>query len=1486
MSKRKLNVLSLSDKLKIVRDFESGKLREQILCESGLRESAYVDIINKCQWSEDQGNIKRRRLSKFSDVEKCMCHDTTLNVSTLVSKDLVQIGDVVTTVRKYAKDDNVQKCMIWCDGMNSGNKPAQTFIVYKEVEKVPSIQEALKALETLQKFYENSAFDPTIINKINELEKHTQRLQTDSKKKLIEFLKPHDKMDTTDDEIIPRLYQTQLEEIAVKKNTIIFLPTGSGKTYIAISLIKRLRDTLQKPWGFGGKRCFFLVNNVPLVAQQKKMIEQVCPVNGVAGFSGEDNVDYWNKEKWDSELSKYQVIVMTCQILNDMLTHQYLQLKDISLLIFDECHHGVEDHPMRLIMKHFLNCPKYEQPRVLGLTATLLNSNVKLNKIQETIRDLETTFQASIATADDMGEIAMYSTNPKEQLLYYRCPPATPATSEAVALLRDIQLLVKRFELPNKVQKHDIKLAPNQRDISTDPKKIIKAVYNMIESMISTICDLGAYVGALGLLANIVALERRKRWASSQVEELLYTVTITSAVEARAVLLESMKHDSGYEKIIKHSSEKTVLLLNILKEYNPRTNVKQVLKVNQERNALCGLILTQQRFTAKILYNLLKDVTEVNEEEFGFLKHDFILGFNISPLSATREQHYNKKTSEQAMLKFKNGELNCLIATSVVEEGLDVPQCTLVMRYDPPVEYRSYIQSKGRARSKKSNFVILVDAVMREKFDSQYRAFQSVESYLNRLLYGSERNTPSDAEVKEKLYDDECIPAYHTENGNSLFATSAISLVNRYCSVLPHDQYTTILPMVIQEPALGSKTMITIIMPIACPIKEPIQGLPMHNIKNAKRSAAMNVCIKLHQAGELDYYTLLPILKGQIDFSTPDVSACFPNWREETEISDEGRPGTKKRVRKHLVHYPKCLNGPNTKDQIRKCYLHVIKLETAFEEPSDTRDKALYNMLRRKEGYGFITYDSLPELCEFPMFLTIGEVRTTLQVNYAAILLDIDHIEVIKQFHFFIYDQVLEIAKKFLVHDGRVNNLYTVPLKYDNGYDIDWNVMQTYTQIVPCNEPTTQERMSLRVTKEMYENCVVTPWYRGSLHPDRYIVSRVLEYLTPYSKFEDNSFETFADYYGNKYNLEILGSKDQPLLEVRNISSRMNCLLPRAATIRGLSDKQRRLASLAHGDSKPREFTELFVPEYCVRADYPAHLWYKAIVLPSIVHRVTMLLIAEELRVQILKDTKKNHSTLTKGESWLPIEVDLFVVKKSLLSNLDEPAPINSVDRINNPIDETAQKPPNIVSLKQSVYQLQKKKVSKNYPWEESIEPIDIERNLSRVTVMDIECYDSFVTAPLASKREPTTLVKTSPKLKTPLSAAILPPPLRYKDTISVLSTPPSPLGPQPRAILSSLTLIKSNDTVNLERAETLGDSFLKFAASLYLFHKFPNMDEGQLTNLKGRLIGNRNLYYAGERVGLAGRMKVEQFSPRSDFLVPGFLAPRELISFIMTRKD
>lgn len=46
-----------------------------------------------------------------------------------------------------------------------------------------------------------------------------------------------------------------------------------------------------------------------------------------------------------------------------------------------------------------------------------------------------------------------------------------------------------------------------------------------------------------------------------------------------------------------------------------------------------------------------------------------------------------------------------------------------------------------------------------------------------------------------------------------------------------------------------------------------------------------------------------------------------------------------------------------------------------------------------------------------------------------------------------------------------------------------------------------------------------------------------------------------------------------------------------------------------------------------------------------------------------------------------------------------------------------------------------------------------------------------------------------------------------------------------------------------------------------------------------------RNLYYAGVKARLGGRMKVEQFSPKKDFLVPAFFAPKEVQKFIEQKK-
>lgn len=73
------------------------------------------------------------------------------------------------------------------------------------------------------------------------------------------------------------------------------------------------------------------------------------------------------------------------------------------LLIFDECHHGVSDHSMRQIMLKFEYLTTL--PRVLGLTATLLNKNCKPHQVVNEVRELETTYHSTVATVHELKHV-------------------------------------------------------------------------------------------------------------------------------------------------------------------------------------------------------------------------------------------------------------------------------------------------------------------------------------------------------------------------------------------------------------------------------------------------------------------------------------------------------------------------------------------------------------------------------------------------------------------------------------------------------------------------------------------------------------------------------------------------------------------------------------------------------------------------------------------------------------------------------------------------------------------------------------------------------------------------------------------------------------------------------------------------------------------------------------------------------------------------
>ena len=101
--------------------------------------------------------------------------------------------------------------------------------------------------------------------------------------------------------------------------------------------------------------------------------------------------------------------------------------------------------------------------------------------------------------------------------------------------------------------------------------------------------------------------------------------------------------------------------------------------------------------------------------------------------------------------------------------------------------------------------------------------------------------------------------------------------------------------------------------------------------------------------------------------------------------------------------------------------------------------------------------------------------------------------------------------------------------------------------------------------------------------------------------------------------------------------------------------------------------------------------------------------------------------------------------------------------------------------------------------------------------------------------------------------------------------------GPPPSVILQALTMSNANDGVNLERLETIGDSYLKYAITTYLYCTYPLRHEGKLSYLRSKQVSNLNLYRLGKRKGLGECMVATKFEPHDNWLPPGYFVPREL---------
>ena len=98
---------------------------------------------------------------------------------------------------------------------------------------------------------------------------------------------------------------------------------------------------------------------------------------------------------------------------------------------------------------------------------------------------------------------------------------------------------------------------------------------------------------------------------------------------------------------------------------------------------------------------------------------------------------------------------------------------------------------------------------------------------------------------------------------------------------------------------------------------------------------------------------------------------------------------------------------------------------------------------------------------------------------------------------------------------------------------------------------------------------------------------------------------------------------------------------------------------------------------------------------------------------------------------------------------------------------------------------------------------------------------------------------------------------------------------PSPTEMLQALTLLSAKDNWNMERLEILGDSFLKFSTTIFLYYKMKDTcDEGDLSLARSRIVGNRNLYEISRVLRLANCGIVSDFmNPLTNWSPPGYVS-------------
>ncbi|KAI3750881.1 hypothetical protein L2E82_21772 [Cichorium intybus] len=732
-----------------------------------------------------------------------------------------------------------------------------------------------------------------------------------------------------------RSYQIEALEQSIKQNTIVFLETGSGKTLIAIMLLRHYAYLLRKP---SSSIAVFLVPTVVLVKQQAENVRKLVDLK-VEEYWGEKGVDFWNAADWKKEQDENQLMVMTPQILLNALSHRFLRMDTIKLLIFDECHHAKKKHAYALIMKEFyhpqLRVEGSELPRVLGMTASPVEAKVSNSSEDywEQISNLETVLNSKVYTCSSESVLAEY------------IPFSTTKTKFYKDLALPYHVLEElKTNLSILREKHE-KIVERSTTLSvTSSENAMKKLSKLHATFEFCLNELGIFLSSKA--AEAYSCEKNDLFSLGQLDVRGDNIAREFCKDANKVFSSYIPNEWSITQVndatvsIGMLSTKVVCLIESLAEYRDVKDMRCI-------------IFVERVITARVLKSLL---CELHPKLFDW-KTKYIAGHHSAMQSQSRGLQ-NKIVDE-----FHKGMVNIIVATSILEEGLDVQKCNLVIRFDLASTVCSFIQSRGRARMQDSDFLLLVKSGDEDTLNKVNKYLLSGKIMRDEAL--SHADEPCGA-LEKDVFDE---VVYHVEStGATLSLSSSISMVYFYCSRLPSDGYFKPYPRFVIDKELGT---CTIYFPKSCPLPHVHVSGPT---KMLKQLACLEACKKLHMMGALTDY-LVP-------------------YTEANEASDEQGDGFEY-VEEEQVQYvpPEFVGFGNNSSKLYHFYM--IKLNKHFNYNIPLQDIVLAVSSKLdfdSEGFNFdleadrgiisvsLTYIGTSELTSEQITLTNQFQMTVLRV--------------------------------------------------------------------------------------------------------------------------------------------------------------------------------------------------------------------------------------------------------------------------------------------------------------------------------------------------------------------------------------------------------------------------------------------------------------------------------------------------------------------------